>query len=81
MPYILTIRERGHSWAGRSPVSRVHETSAEARSDLLEYVRRNWESEMGTDQPDDPDELIQEYFDEVLGAYSITEQGAIEQRR
>ena len=41
MTYILTIREKGHSWAGRGPVSSVHASRDAAKEELLEYVRRN----------------------------------------
>jgi hypothetical protein len=75
MPYILTIRERNNSWAGRSPVTSLHPTSAEAKGALVDYVRRNWNSEMGTDPPVDPDEMLDEYFSEVLEAYEISETG------
>lgn len=73
MPYILTIRERNNSWAGRSPFASLHATEAEANAALLDYVRRNWESEVGADAPDDPDEIVNEYFSEVLEAYDISE--------
>lgn len=46
VPYVLTIREQGHSWAGRSPVTSVHESRAGAEAELLDYVKRNWEAEM-----------------------------------
>lgn len=71
MPYTLTIRERNDSWSGRSPVKTVHATRDEADRALLEYVKRNWEAEMGTDPPGDPERMIEEYFDEVLEAYDI----------
>jgi hypothetical protein len=73
MPYILTIKERSHSWAGRPPVSSPHATRAEAEGELRDYVRRNWDSEMGTEMPNDPNEAISEYFTEVLESYDIVE--------
>lgn len=73
MPYILTIRERNDSWAGRSPAVSEHASLREAETALSEYVSRNWDSEMGTAPPDDPDVLIQEYFAEVLEEYEILE--------
>jgi hypothetical protein len=73
MPFLLTIRERNHSWAGRPPRSTTHPTQAEADAALLEYVQRNWESEVGTELPANAGLLINEYFDEVLEAYDITE--------
>jgi hypothetical protein len=72
MPFRLTIRERNHSWAGRSPVITTHSTRADAEAALLDYVRRNWVTEVGTEPPDDPDAIINEYFDEVLESYEIT---------
>lgn len=75
MPYILTISERGNSWAGRSPVRSEHGSHAEAEAELLDYVRRNWAAEMDTDQPSDPDRMVREYFSEVLEAYEISDGG------
>jgi hypothetical protein len=46
---------------------------ADADTALLDYVRRNWDAEVGTEQPDDHDTMIREYFDEVLETYEITE--------
>jgi hypothetical protein len=37
-------------------------TCVEAERALLEYVRRDWDAEVGTDQPDDPHKMIDEYF-------------------
>jgi hypothetical protein len=71
--YILTIRERNDSWAGRSPVVSEHATRGEAEAALREYVERNWDAEVGTEPPDDPDAIVQEYFAEVLEAYEILE--------
>jgi hypothetical protein len=71
MPFILTIRERSHSWAGRPPVRSEHATHADAEAELLEYVRRNWHAEMGTEPPADHREMIQEYFSDVLESYDI----------
>ena len=73
MPFTLIIKERGGSWAGRSPVTSVHPARAEAEAALLDYVRRNWDAEIGTDSPEDPAEMIAEYFDEVLEDYEIVE--------
>ena len=73
MPYTLTIRERNHSWAGRSPVTTTHATLAAAEDELLAYVLRNWDAEVGADRPDDPQAMISEYFEEVFEAYKITE--------
>ena len=73
MAYTLTIRERGNSWAGRSPVRSEHATPEEARAELVEYVRRNWDAEVGDDRPNDEDKLVDMYFADVLEAYEITE--------
>lgn len=72
MPFTLTIRERNNSWAGRPPATSTHETREEAEGALREYVRNNWDAEMGTEPPREPDGMIQEYFDDVLEAYEIT---------
>jgi mono/diheme cytochrome c family protein len=71
MAYVLTIREKNHSWAGRSPVRTVHATNEEATAALVEYVSQNWDAEIGSDIPEDPEEMIQEYFAGVLEAYEI----------
>jgi hypothetical protein len=73
MPYILTISELGHSWAGRGPVRSNHKTAEDARTALRDYVARNWDAEVGTERPNKPDEMVQEYFSEVLEAYDISE--------
>ncbi len=73
MSYTLTIRERGDSWAGRPPVRTVHASYAQAQDELLDYVRRNWDAEMGTDQPEDPDDMVRQYFADVLETYEISE--------
>jgi hypothetical protein len=73
MAFILTIRERNGSWAGRGPVQTAHTSANEAQSALLDYVVRNWDAEIGVDRPDDADEMVQEYFAEVLEAYEIRE--------
>jgi hypothetical protein len=58
MSFVLTIRERNDSWAGRPPARSSHRTREEAEAALLGYVRRNWDAVMGT---------------EVLEAYDICE--------
>lgn len=73
MPFILTISERNHSWAGRGPFTTTHSTRQETEAELLAYVRRNWDAELGTDPPEDPDDMIREYFDEALETYTISE--------
>ena len=71
MRYILTIREHNHSWAGRGPVQTTHSTAEEAHASLRDYVARNWDSEVGTERPDDPEHMIREYFSEVPEAYDV----------
>ena len=73
MPYTLTIKERNHSWSGRSPARSVHTTRSEAEAALIEYVARNWDAEVGDERPSDPAEMVEEYFAEVLEAYEIEE--------
>jgi hypothetical protein len=73
VPYILTIRERNNSWAGRSPTVSEHASRGEAEAALRDYVQHNWDAEMDTERPDDPDDMVDEYFSEVLEAYDITE--------
>jgi hypothetical protein len=77
MPFTLVIKERGHSWAGRPPVTSSHATRDEAEAELVSYVRANWDAEVSTDDPpDDPAEMVREYFADVLESYNITEQAA-----
>jgi hypothetical protein len=74
MAFTLTIRERGNSWAGRHPVTSIHSSQQKAKAELVDYVRRNWDTEMGGGEPPgDEDELIDRYFEDVLEAYEITE--------
>ena len=73
MPYVLMIRERGYSWAGRGPIAIIHSSEEEAQAELVEYVRENWDAKMDEDPPEDEDELIEQYFDQVLEEYDITE--------
>ena len=73
MAYVLTIRERNDSWAGRSPAISERATRGEAEAALRDYVQRNWNADMGTEPPDDPGEMGAEYFSEVLEAHEILE--------
>jgi hypothetical protein len=73
MSFTLTIQERSNSWAGRSAVRSEHATRGDAESELLAYVRRNWDAEMGTEPPTEPLEMVEEYFSEVLESYDIVE--------
>lgn len=38
MPFTLTIKERGHSWAGSPPVTSTHGTRAEAEALGVYYL-------------------------------------------
>jgi len=73
MPFLLTIRERNDSWAGRGPAVSTHPSREDAEASLLDYVQRNWDAEVGTEPPDDPEDMIRQYFDDVLEAYEIAE--------
>ena len=74
MPFVLMIRERGNSWAGRGPIAVIHPSEEAAHADLLDYVRKNWDDEMNEDPPeDDEDELIKMYFEQALEEYDIAE--------
>jgi hypothetical protein len=73
MPYTLTIKERNHSWSGRSPARSVHATKDEAERALIEYVTRNWDAEVGDERPNDPAAMVEDYFSEVFEAYEIEE--------
>jgi hypothetical protein len=71
MPYALTIRELNYSWAGRPSVRCEYPTEDEARAALTDYVVENWDGAVGTDLPDDPDEMVDMYFSVVHEAYEI----------
>ena len=71
MSFALTIRERLDSWAGRAPVMSVHESQPQAVAALAEYVRENWDTEIGEEAPSDEGEMVQRYFDEVPEAFDI----------
>jgi len=73
MPFVLIIRERGSSWAGRDPIATIHPSREEAEAELLAYVREMWEAKMDQDPPEDDDEIVERYFDKVLEEYLITE--------
>ena len=75
MPFILTLREVGHSWAGRGPFSSQHATREAAEEALVEYVRANWKNESEDEMSTDPDELVRQYFDYALEAYEVSEVG------
>jgi hypothetical protein len=73
MPFVLIIRERGSSWAGRGPIAQIHPTEEDAYAELVDYVRENWDAKMDIDFPEDEDEAVEKYFDCVLEEYIITE--------
>ena len=73
MPFVLIIGERSNSWAGRSPVVSLHHNREQATANLVEYVKRNWDDEVGGDVPEEADEMIEQYFEEVLEQYDIQE--------
>lgn len=73
MPFVLMIRERGCSWAGRGPIAMTFPSKEAARAELLDYARENWDAKMDDDPPDDEDELVEQYFDWVLEEYDIAE--------
>jgi hypothetical protein len=69
--FILKIHDRNHSWSGRSAIVTTHDTAEDAHAALVAYVLRNWPDEIGTDPPDDTDEMIDEYFEEVPERYTV----------
>jgi hypothetical protein len=73
MPFVLMIRERNCYWAGRNPIATIHSSEEEAQAELVDYVRENWDDKMNEDPPADDDELIEQYFDQELEEYVITE--------
>ncbi|MBZ5669332.1 MAG: hypothetical protein LAO04_06360 [Acidobacteriia bacterium] len=73
MPFVLIIRERGCSWAGRDPIATIHSSREEALAELVDYVWENWDAKMDEAPPEDDDELIDQYFDNVLEEYVIAE--------
>lgn len=73
MPFVLMIRERGSSWAGRDPIATIHSSREAAMAELVDYVRENWDAKMDVEPPEDDDELIDLYFDHVLEEYAIAE--------
>jgi hypothetical protein len=74
MPFVLVIRELGSSWAGRGPRATIHATEAEAEAALVDYVRNNWDSEMDGDElPEDEEDMVSQYFENVLEAYDIAQ--------
>ena len=74
MPFVLTIRERNHSWAGPSPITRTHPTSEAAKAELHDSAELGFRN---GSRSTDPDEMVDEYFSEVLEAYEIIEIAAL----
>jgi len=73
MSYVLTIRERNGSCAGRSPARSVHAARDAAEAALLDYVQPNGDAELGTKPLDSPEGAVEEHFAEALEAYDIRE--------
>jgi hypothetical protein len=72
MPFLLIVGERGNSWGGRPSAVTIHETREDAKAQLLDYVNRNWDDETdGHERPEDSDDMIERYFDEVQERYEI----------
>lgn len=72
MPFILTVGERGNSWAGRPPYATIHDTREAAEATLLQYVVKNWDDETdGDERPEDPSAMIDQYFEVVSERYDI----------
>jgi hypothetical protein len=72
VPMLLVIGETNSSWAGRPAVARQFPSRQKAEEALAEYVRRNWEHDgMEEPMPEDPDEMVSEYFGEVDERYEI----------
>lgn len=45
----------------------------DARAALIAYVTENWEVELEGEPPTNHDEMVRQYFEEVLEAYEIRE--------
>lgn len=74
MSYTLTIRQRNYSWAGRPPLRMEFATEEEAEAALEEYVAEQWDAAVGTDRPDDPDEMVDMYFTMIHEDYEVVEE-------
>jgi hypothetical protein len=79
--YTLTIRERNYSWAGRSPLRGEYATEVESEAALRNYVAERWDKAVGTDRPDDPEEMVDMYLTVVHEAYEIVEEDHPRRRR
>jgi hypothetical protein len=51
----------------------MHRSREEAQAELLDYVRENWDDKIDEDPPEDEEELIDQYFDQTLEEYAISE--------
>jgi hypothetical protein len=74
MSYTLTITGQNHSWAGRPPLRVEYVTEEEAQAGLRDYVADQWNEAVGTDRPDDPDEMVDMYFSVTREVYEILEE-------
>jgi hypothetical protein len=62
--------------APRGPFSTEHATRDEVHAALVEYVKENWKPELDDyEMPGDEDDMVREFFNEVLQDYEITEVG------
>ena len=50
MSLVHTIRQRVNYW-GRAPVTSLHESRPQAVAALAEYVKKNWDTEIGDEVP------------------------------
>lgn len=73
MPFVLMIRKRSGPWEGRGMIAIIHSSEEGAQAELVDYVRENWGEKMDSDPPQNNDELIDAYFDQVLEEYAICE--------
>jgi hypothetical protein len=71
--FVLSIKERGHSWAGREPLVMNFATREKAEQEIADYVSECWDDEMDIDKPEDTEEMVDAYFDHVLEEYEILE--------
>jgi hypothetical protein len=73
MMFVLSIKERNFSWAGRGPIAMTFATREQAEQEIIDYVSERWEDKLDVDRPDDPDDMVTAYFDRVLEEYEILE--------
>jgi hypothetical protein len=53
-------------------MSSTHSSEQEANSELVAYVKGNWQSEMNGKPPANDDEMVRRYFKEVRESYEVT---------